>query len=355
MSNIHSISFHEVIRPLKITFATSLGKKDIIKSVIVKIMLDSGHSGIGECPTSLALKDENTTLIKGLLAETSKILTNKPIDEYNKVLKILRSKYKKYPMTISGLEVALFRAWLAFKNKSEHGYWGSMLNDIETDITIPFITDPAILDRWIRYAKHVGFSTFKLKVSGNIEADKTYISRFFDKFKRLSDAFAVRLDGNQGFTERSFFQLIDFIEHKGYNIELFEQPLPKKSYRGFTEIKKHSSIPIILDETILSTQDLIRAIDKDMCHGVNIKVAKNGIDESIKIYSMAKKHGMKLMIGCMTETFTGLSAGIYLALGTGGFDFIDLDAIHFLHHKKHYHNITIEGPRYTVKTDYTTI
>lgn len=355
MSNIKGISFHEVVRPLRITFATSLGKKDTISSLIVKIMLESGHSGIGECPTSLAFKNEGITQIKDVLTEASKKLTNKPIAEYQKWVKILRNIYKKCPMTVSGLEVALFRARLAFENKSEHSYWGGVLNDIETDITIPFITDPTILDRWVRYTKSVGFSTFKLKVSGNIEADKAYISGFYDTLKPLSDCFSVRLDGNQGFTERSFFQLIDFIERKGYNIELFEQPLPKASFKGFTEIKKNSPIPIILDETIFSTQDLIRAIDKDMCHGVNIKIAKSGIDESIRIYSMAKTHGLKLMIGCMTETITGLSAGIYLALGTGGFDFIDLDAIHFLHHKKQYGDIVIDGPRYKVKTNNATI
>jgi len=355
MSYVKDISFYEVVRPLKVSFATSLGKRDIISSVIVKITLESGHSGLGECPTSLALKHEGIKQIKDVLTEASKKLTNKPIAECQKGLKMLRKIYKKCPMTVSGLEVALFRARLAFENKSEHSYWGGALNNIETDITIPFITDPKMLDRWVRYAKSVGFSIFKLKVSGNIEADKAYISGFYDKLKPLSDGFSVRLDGNQGFTERSFFQLIDFIEHKGYDIELFEQPLPKASYKGFTEIKKYSPIPIILDETVFSTKDLIRAIDKDMCHGVNIKIAKSGIDESIRIYYTAKAHGMKLMIGCMTETITGLSAGIYLALGTGGFDFIDLDAIHFLRHKKQYGDIVIDGPRYTFKTNNTTI
>ena len=42
---------------------------------------------------------------------------------------------------------------------------------------------------------------------------------------------------------------------------------------------------------------------------------------------------MKLMIGCMTETMVGLSAGICLAAGTGAFDYVDLDSIHFLHHR----------------------
>ena len=107
-------------------------------------------------------------------------------------------------------------------------------------------------------------------------------------------------------------------------------------------------MPVILDETVFTAHDLMRVIQEGLGHGVNIKTAKSGISESLNIFSMAKAHGFRLMIGCMTETMTGLSAGIYLALGAGGFDYIDLDAIHFLHHKNQYGDINIEGPRYKI-------
>jgi len=54
------------------------------------------------------------------------------------------------------------------------------------------------------------------------------------------------------------------------------------------------------------------------------------------------------MIGCMTETMVGLSAGICMAAGTGAFDFVDLDSIHFLFHKAREGNITIAGPQYVL-------
>ena len=54
------------------------------------------------------------------------------------------------------------------------------------------------------------------------------------------------------------------------------------------------------------------------------------------------------MIGCMTETMVGLSAAIYCASGNAAFDYIDLDSIHFMHHRNRHENITIEGPRFVV-------
>jgi L-Ala-D/L-Glu epimerase len=347
MSSIKSIRFYEVVRPLKVTFSTALGKKDVIRSIIVKVKLNSGLSGLGECPTSFAQKHETVPRIKEILTEASCLFLNTPIAEYEWKIKELRKKYHQYLITVSGLDVALFRAYLACKHELEHDRWGGLHNSLETDITIPFITDPVLLGKWVGHMAAVGFSAFKLKVSGDIEADKIYISHIYEKLKNETKGFTIRLDGNQGYTEKTFLRLIDFLIQKDYMIELFEQPLPKTNYKGLKEIKKRSPMPVILDETVFTVHDLMRVIQEDLCHGVNIKIAKSGIGESLNIFSMAKAHNLRLMIGCMTETMTGLSAGIYFALGTGGFDYIDLDAIHFLHHKNRYGDINIEGPRYT--------
>ncbi|OPY75853.1 MAG: L-Ala-D/L-Glu epimerase [Syntrophorhabdus sp. PtaU1.Bin058] len=57
---------------------------------------------------------------------------------------------------------------------------------------------------------------------------------------------------------------------------------------------------------------------------------------------------MKTMIGCMTETMVGLSTAIHMAAGTGAFDYIDLDSIHFLYHRNRYNTLTIDGPRFII-------
>ncbi len=79
-----------------------------------------------------------------------------------------------------------------------------------------------------------------------------------------------------------------------------------------------------------------------------MKIAKSGIGESLEILHVAREHGLKLMIGCMTETMVGLSAAIHCASGNAAFDYIDLDGIHFLHHRNRFQNITIEGPKFVI-------
>jgi hypothetical protein len=44
----------------------------------------------------------------------------------------------------------------------------------------------------------------------------------------------------------------------------------------------------------------------------------------------------------------GLSAAVFFAAGAGAFDFIDLDAVHFLYGKNTYPGILREGPSFLV-------
>jgi L-Ala-D/L-Glu epimerase len=344
MTTVKDIYFHEVSRPLRVTFATAKGKKDLMRSIIVRVTLADGSSGLGECSTSLSLSNETIQVIKNVLNEVRREIKDMPIDGYDSVIEKLRRRYLNYPMTISGLEVAFFRANLASKGITEHTYWGGKTRTVRTDVTIPFVLDRTFLWRWLKYTFRKGFTSYKLKVSGDTEADKKIISYVHKTLKNNLEGYVLRLDGNQGYNRRTFQQITDYIEKEGYIIELFEQPLPRDDYPGFKAIKKSSPFPIILDETVLTGFDAQRVVEEDLAHGINIKLAKSGIAQSAAILAVAKKHGLRLMIGCMTETMIGLSSAVYFASGTGVFDYIDLDAIFLLHHKNQYNDITLEGP-----------
>ncbi len=346
MSVIENIYFKKIIRLLRTTFSTSLGQKDVMKSVIVKVGLKDGSEGLGECPTSFTLKNETIENIENIIRTITPRLKGCPIGSYSKEIEKFRKQFPRNPMTVSGIEVALFRANLEYRGEAEHAYFGGKHDSLETDITIPYATNIQSIEKWIFYVSKKGFSSYKMKVSGNAADDKYFVAEVCRRLKDLIPAFTIRLDGNQGFTTNQCLAFLDFLIGNDYPVELFEQPLPKNDYKGLKEITKRSSVPIILDETVFDEADLKHAIEGHLCHGINIKIAKSGIRESLKLYKTAKKHGIKLMIGCMTETMVGLSAGINLAAGKGGFDYIDLDGIYFLYHRNLFGPIELSGSKY---------
>jgi L-alanine-DL-glutamate epimerase-like enolase superfamily enzyme len=237
----------------------------------------------------------------------------------------------------------MFRAYLVSVGSDEHTWWGRKWDMIKSDITIPFVPDIETLKPWIERAIYNGFETYKVKVSGNVQQDASFIRSITKILSDSEHPFTIRLDGNQGFTCDSALRLLDKLK---INIELFEQPLKFDDTKGMKELCKKAPLPIIADETVFSVKDCQRVIEHGLAHGINIKFAKSGITQSRQIIKLAKKAKLKLMIGCMTETMTGLSAAIHCAAGTGAFDYIDLDSVHFLHHRKRYQDILIDGPTY---------
>jgi L-Ala-D/L-Glu epimerase len=348
MPNIESIHFQQIVRPLKTLFATALGRKAFLQNVLVSVVLDDGSVGVGEIPTSFSRKDETVPIIKQVLGQARADLKNLPIELYGEQVKRFRERFPQARMTISGLEVALFRASLQSTGIPLHAFFGDRLRELETDITIPFVPDEASLAQWIDYAARKGFRVFKAKVSGNLEDDKRFLSRVCGLIANSRRSFLLRLDGNQGYTVPSFLDVIDYIHKKKYPVELFEQPLPKDDLTGLRTIRKAALLPIILDESVESPLDVARAVEAEAGDGVNLKIAKSGIAESLEIVRVARRHGLKLMIGCMTETMVGLSAAIYCALGSAAFDYVDLDSIYFLHHRNRYENITVEGHKFVI-------
>jgi L-Ala-D/L-Glu epimerase len=352
MNWIRKISFQPVERPLRTLFSTSLGQKSVMRSVMVKVFLEEvkGFS-LGEVPTSFVLKEETVPRIQEILSEVAGEFAGRPLGEYEEIIPRLRKRYPNNPMTISGLETALFRAGLKCEKNSELKFWGGKLSRLETDITIPFITEKEALLKWMEYILKIGFKTYKLKVSGKLDEDREIISLVHSLLKDRLESFEIRIDGNQGFTPGTFFKLTAWLEKNKIPIQLFEQPLGKKDFAGYRRIRGRCPMPIILDETVFDYRDLERVIDQDLGDGINIKFAKSGISESARMIRLARKHGLKLMLGCMTETMVGLSAGIYCAMGTGAFEYIDLDGVYFLHHRNHYDQIQIDGPEFVTVED----
>jgi L-Ala-D/L-Glu epimerase len=346
VSRIRSIRLLDVTRPLKITFSTASGRKDFMQSVIVKVELENGSLGHGECPTSFTLRHETVPAIKAFIKTVSPELRGMPIGEYPWLVEKFRKTYATRPMTVSGLEVALFRAFLSNQGIAERAWWGGVERRIQTDITIPFVPDHPQMRSWVERMVGEGFTTFKIKVSGNLDQDKRFLTTVCNVLDEGGRTFTLRLDGNQGYTAATYLRMADFVLGLSHPVQLFEQPLKKDDEKGLKSIKGRSPIPIVLDETVFTGEDMNRVIESDLAHGVNIKIAKSGISESGRILAAAQKHGIRLMLGCMTETMIGLSAGIYMAAGVGNFDFMDLDSIHFLHHKNRYGLLEIQGSRF---------
>jgi L-alanine-DL-glutamate epimerase-like enolase superfamily enzyme len=154
-----------------------------------------------------------------------------------------------------------------------------------------------------------------LKVKLGRENDKEMI----ETIREVTDK-PIRVDVNQGWKDREMaLKMIEWLATKG--VEFVEQPMPKEQPDDIAWLRAKSPLPIIGDESVVRLADIRRAIG--VFDGINIKLMKStGMSEAYKMIATARALGMKVMIGCMTETSCAISAAAQLSPLA---DYADLD------------------------------
>ena len=119
------------------------------------------------------------------------------------------------------------------------------------------------------------------------------------------------IDANQGWTDKA--QAIDMIYWlHDQGALLIEQPMDKNDLEGNAWLTGRSPIPILADEAVQRKTDIEQI--KGAYHGINIKLMKSaGMYEAHQMILNARNLGMKILIGCMSETSCASLAGAALA------------------------------------------
>ena len=180
-----------------------------------------------------------------------------------------------------------------------------------TTFTIGIDTPEVVREKTLECAGK--FNILKVKVG--LDNDEEMI-----KTIRSVTDLPLAVDANQGWKDRQkALDEIFWLAEQG--VVMVEQPMPKERLDDIAWITEHSPVPIFADESIQRLRD-IPAI-KGAFSGVNIKLMKcTGLLEARKMLTYARAEGMKVMLGCMTETSCACTAAAHLSPGV---DFADLD------------------------------
>ena len=219
--------------------------------------------------------------------------------------RLIHQRFKSMePPALAALDMALW----SLKAKLENTTIRALLGITETFIP-PRSYTIAVCDRdemsqRIDHGKSHGFSFFKLKLNGSDDA------QMLSDFRVLTDApFAV--DANQVWTDLTY--AIEFskeLERQG--CVLIEQPFHRDDLINTEKLSSELSIPIIADEACQKIEDIDRI--KSTFSGINVKLQKcGGITPAFEMIQYARSQRLKVLIGCMSESIVGCSAGEVLS------------------------------------------
>jgi len=164
----------------------------------------------------------------------------------------------------------------------------------------------------------------KLKDAGDCRIIKVKLGRGSDKqlintIRSVTNA-SLFVDANQGWTDlQQSLDMTYWLHEQG--VLLIEQPMLKTDLDSNAWLTERSPIPIIGDEAVQRLPDVSRA--KGVYHGINVKLMKSaGMHEAYQMILKAKELGLKVLMGCMSETSCATLAAAALAPQC---DWADLD------------------------------
>ena len=300
------LHFHKTELHLKETFSIAYGNYDKRDALVVKLS-HLGKDGYGEC-VSINYYGINLEDFILKLKEIQPRIENQKIIHPKEFFAFLE-QFQLHHFLLSALDCAYWDLFGKLENKSFSG-----INQLEnktlaeSSITISI----AEIDEQIRKIENSSWNKFKVKCNG-------FNLKNTEKLLNLNRNIA--LDANASFTKEDclFIQ-----ETPGFQKLMYiEQPL---EIGNFGILKNGNSVNWMADE---DCQD-ITFLEKLKPHysSINIKLMKcGGLTPALEMITEAKKLGYKIMLGCMTESSIGISAGCAIA---GLLDFADLDGANLI-------------------------
>ncbi len=185
-----------------------------------------------------------------------------------------------------------------------HRIWGLDAAKVPvTSFTIGIDT-PEVVRQKTREAS--AFKIIKVKLGRDDASDRAII----DAIRSVTDT-TITVDANQGWRDRTAaLAMIEWLAAR--NVAFIEQPMPKEQLDDTAWLRERSPLPLFADENLQRLSDVRRIAHA--FHGINIKLMKcTGLREAHKMIILARALGLKVMLGCMTETSCAITAAAQLS------------------------------------------
>jgi L-alanine-DL-glutamate epimerase-like enolase superfamily enzyme len=328
ISNIAKIAVSLLKAPLIQPFRTALGDHTELENVLFALELADGSQGYGEAAIATHITGETVIeTTQNLEAVGHELLGQDPTD-YLAISTFLHGRLPENKAAVAAIETALLDAltkqwkiplWKFFAEPKARP------RPLISDITI-VIADLKETEDSVKKFYKQGFRAFKVKIGRDQDLDFKRVLAV----KKLAPRCPIYIDANQGYSAKQTLQFVKDLKSKGVRPALIEQPVPKADWDGLKEVARTAGVPVCADESVSSLTDAVRAIKEKAVQAINIKLMKTGLVHAREIACLAQAAGVDLMIGGMMETSLAMTTSAHLAVGLGGFKYIDLDTPFFI-------------------------
>ena len=285
---------------------------NIFKAVVVELAGADGTVGMGEAAPTARYKESVDSVQDFFKKVDARGLSFTDVEGSMSYLDTISSHdmSAKCALNIALLDGAAKRAKKPIYDFLELGF---RENHHVTSFTIG-IDKPDMIRKKVLEAER--YPVLKVKVG--VADDKVNLQAL----REVAPTKTIRVDANEGWkTKEQALEMMEWLAKDGH-VEFVEQPMPAATpAKDWIWLKQRSPLPMLADESYHLAKDVAQVAE--CFHGVNVKLVKTGgVSAGFEALQVARKAGMKTMLGCMIESSILISAAAHLAELC---DYLDVD------------------------------
>ena len=320
MPTVTELELFAVDLPFRVTFRHAAAARTTSESLFLRVRLDSGVEGWGECLprayVSGESREEAFTLLRDAILPALQGQAFRSLADVTSFL--IKCDGKAPPEWVSS-EVPQSSAWCsvdlalidAFGKASGERVWLGVAGGETTAAEAPAKTrysGVVSADRGWRYVvsllkmRAYGFRDVKLKLEREGPVRTASTAR-----RLLGRRVDLRVDANMAWEVDQALHVIGRLRPMG--IESFEQPVAAHDLDGLARLVRESGGGIVVDEGLTDRRSLQTLISHQACTGVNVRISKcGGLLGALARSREALEAGLLLQIGCQVGESSILSA-----------------------------------------------
>ena len=293
--------------PLRHTFTIAYDSRDVQPTLIVELQ-EGEHKGYGEATSNpyYGFTIENmTNALEQIREQIESTELSSPEEFWAKMQPLLADN----PFALCALDIAANDLFGKKHGKPLYQMWGLDADNMPlTDYTIGIDS----VESMVKKLQELPWPIYKIKLGTPNDVE------IVRELRKHTDA-VFRVDANCAWGVEETIE--NARQLKPLGVEFIEQPMRADDMEGMKQVYQHSVLPVIADESCITEADVAKC--HGHFHGVNIKLVKcGGLTPARRMIAEARKLGMKVMVGCMTESSVGISA---IAQLLPLLDYVDMD------------------------------
>ena len=335
---VRRVTLYRINQKLTTPFATAKTTMRMRESIIVEVEDHRGRIGLGECvafSTDWYLPETLGDDLRVLEDHLIPLVLNQVFLHPSEVSDVFAEcgEAEAYPLACGALEPALWDLYGKIVGKPLWQLIGGARAKRDTDAAMADPSMQTLATAEVRAGVVIGM----MSVADTLAAVGRYIEAGYDRVKLkikpgddYSRVRAVRaayphltimLDANQSYTERDL-PALKSLDNLG--IRCIEEPLdphrlpkvgPTDLFARLARLQRELSMRVCLDESVVTRDDLARALDHPELTCYALKIGKfGGVQPALDFYREAISRGIEVWMAGMYET--GVSKRLHAAFET---------------------------------------